>query len=86
MSTPLSSTPSSDRSKTSASNYLQVPGAGGDQVHRIKNVPGYTTPVFKGKDEQRAKVQANVTQKVPISLIPLFLSSCLLLFSALGER
>jgi hypothetical protein len=33
-------------------------------LHRVKNLPGYTTPVFKGKNEQRAKVQASVAAKV----------------------
>ncbi len=37
-------------------------------LHRIKNLPGYTTPVFKGKEEQRAKVQENVAAKVRVSL------------------
>ena len=32
-------------------------------LHRIKNLPGYTTPVFKGKGEQRAKVQESVAAK-----------------------
>jgi hypothetical protein len=34
-------------------------------LQRVKNLPGYTTPVFKGKEEQRAKVQADVALKVP---------------------
>ena len=33
-------------------------------LQRVKNLPGYTTPVFKGKEEQRAKVQADVAAKV----------------------
>lgn len=33
-------------------------------LHRVKNLPGYTTPVFKGKEEQRAKVQIDVAAKV----------------------
>jgi hypothetical protein len=33
-------------------------------LHRVKNVPGYTTPVFKGKEEQRAIVQESVAAKV----------------------
>jgi glutamate dehydrogenase len=33
-------------------------------LQRVKNLPGYTTPVFKGKEEQRAKVQADVSAKV----------------------
>ncbi|KIM85567.1 hypothetical protein PILCRDRAFT_816763 [Piloderma croceum F 1598] len=32
-------------------------------LHRVKNLPGYTTPVFKGKEEQRAKVQAELSAK-----------------------
>ncbi|SRR6266404_1715462 len=43
--------------------------AGSDvSLHRIKNLPGYTTPVFKGKEEQRAKVQENIAAKVRVSL------------------
>jgi glutamate dehydrogenase len=62
--------------------HLQVPATGNGpysdppshsgsdaSIHRIKNVPGYTTPVFKGKEEQRAKVQVNVAAKVRVSLI-----------------
>jgi hypothetical protein len=64
-----------------AKGHLQVPGKapyssdppsnGGSDVslHRIKNLPGYTTPVFKGKEEQRAKVQENVAAKVRVSVI-----------------
>jgi hypothetical protein len=59
-----------------AKGHLQPPGKGpyssdlqsnsGSDVslHRVKNLPGYTTPVFKGKEEQRAKVQENVAAKV----------------------
>lgn len=43
-----------DASKTSSEVSLQ----------RVKNLPGYTTPVFKGKQEQRAKVQATIAGKV----------------------
>jgi glutamate dehydrogenase len=43
-------------------------GSGSDiSLHRIQNLPGYTTPVFKGKEEQRAKVQDNVAAKVRAS-------------------
>jgi glutamate dehydrogenase len=46
------------------------PHSGSDlSIHRIKNLPGYTTPVFKGKEEQRAKVQENVAAKVRSLLI-----------------
>lgn len=43
-------------------------------LQRVKNLPGYTTPVFKGKEEQRAKVQADVALKVPSS--PSFRGQC----------
>jgi len=33
-------------------------------LHRVKNQPGYKTPVFKGKDEQRALVEQAVAGKV----------------------
>ncbi|KAH0832130.1 NADH-dependent glutamate dehydrogenase [Lanmaoa asiatica] len=48
-------------SKTSSEASLQ----------RVKNLPGYTTPVFKGKEEQRAKVQADVAAKgfIPRELV-----------------
>ncbi|CCM05749.1 uncharacterized protein FIBRA_07981 [Fibroporia radiculosa] len=81
MSSPATSTPS--RSSTPsllsdpARTHLSVPGqhhpSGSEQsLNRIKNVPGYTTPVFKGKEEQRAKVQANVAAKgfIPRELVP----------------
>lgn len=65
MSTPTSSTPDAQAS-------LRVPGiytaaankTGSDSsLHVIKNVPGYKTPVFPAKEEQRLKVYENVTQK-----------------------
>ncbi|CCM05513.1 uncharacterized protein FIBRA_07738 [Fibroporia radiculosa] len=41
-------------------------------MNRIKDVPGYKNPVFKGKEERRAKVQANVAAKgfIPRELVP----------------
>ncbi|EIW81085.1 NAD-specific glutamate dehydrogenase [Coniophora puteana RWD-64-598 SS2] len=40
-------------------------------LQRVKNLPGYTTPVFKGKEEQRAKVQVEVANKgfIPRELV-----------------
>ncbi|KIJ45958.1 hypothetical protein M422DRAFT_29602 [Sphaerobolus stellatus SS14] len=40
-------------------------------VHRVKNVPGYTTPAFAGKKAQRDKVQESVTAKgfIPRELV-----------------
>ena len=31
--------------------------------NRVKDLPGYTTPIFKGKDEQRASVEQEVANK-----------------------
>ncbi|KIY69289.1 NADH-dependent glutamate dehydrogenase [Cylindrobasidium torrendii FP15055 ss-10] len=41
-------------------------------VPRVKNQPGYSTPVFKGKEEQQALVQADVAAKgfIPQELVP----------------
>ncbi|KAL1664697.1 Glutamate/Leucine/Phenylalanine/Valine dehydrogenase-domain-containing protein [Schizophyllum commune] len=54
----------------SAADALRVPGDA--PVHRVKNQPGYTTPVFEGKDEQRARVEKEVAAKgfIPIPLVP----------------
>ncbi|KAG5721467.1 NAD-specific glutamate dehydrogenase [Termitomyces sp. T112] len=40
-------------------------------LNRVKNLPGYTTPVFKGKDEQRALVEQDVASKgfIPRELV-----------------
>ena len=78
MSAPPTDVPSPSPLADPAKSHLQVPAPGGGpysstsssrsgsetSLHRIKNVPGYTTPVFKGKEEQRAKVQANIAAKV----------------------
>ena len=40
--------------------------------NRVQNLPGYTTPVFKGKEEQRALVEHDVAAKVLIPLISLW--------------
>ncbi|KAE9385967.1 hypothetical protein BT96DRAFT_1006532 [Gymnopus androsaceus JB14] len=37
-------------------------------LNRVKNLPGYTTPVFTGKEEQRALVQQEVAAKVLLGL------------------
>lgn len=39
-------------------------------LHIIKNVPGYSTPVFTGKKQQQEKVLADVMSKVSPSFIP----------------
>ena len=58
---------------TSSSNSpsrVDTPGSD-NSLHRVKNVPGYTTPVFAGKQAQRTKVQENVLAKgfVPRDLV-----------------
>ncbi|EPQ54800.1 NAD-specific glutamate dehydrogenase [Gloeophyllum trabeum ATCC 11539] len=75
MSSPSISTPDSDASTPSVladpgKAHLRVPGSD-PSVHRVKNIPGYSTPVFKEKDEQRAQVQANVLGKgfIPRELV-----------------
>lgn len=57
-------------------SHLQVSGKGpygsgvssvnssDTSLHVVKNVPGYSTPVFKGKQAQQEKVQADVASKV----------------------
>lgn len=37
-------------------------------LNLVKNMPGYTTPVFKGKEEQRALVEEEVASKVCVTL------------------
>lgn len=37
-----------------------------EPLNLVKNMPGYTTPVFRGKEEQRALVEQEVAAKVPI--------------------
>ncbi|ETW82147.1 hypothetical protein HETIRDRAFT_384544 [Heterobasidion irregulare TC 32-1] len=77
------STPEPSILSDPAKSHLLAPGRGpylsetssrtGSEtsLNRIKNVPGYTTPVFKGKLEQQAKVQANVAAKgfIPRELV-----------------
>jgi len=36
-------------------------------INRVKDLPGYTTPVFKGKEVQRASVEQEVANKVRVS-------------------
>ena len=67
MSTPQPSsgagTPGTATPQTEAKSLLTVPGQT-PAHHRVKNVPGYSTPIFKGKEEQRAKVHANIAKQV----------------------
>lgn len=44
--------------------------ASDSSVNRVKNLPGYTTPVFKGKAEQRALVENDVAAKVRTFMTP----------------
>ncbi len=36
-------------------------------VNRVKDLPGYTTPVFTGKEAQRASVEQEVANKARVS-------------------
>ena len=47
---------------SAASRKLAVPGVTGS--HLVQDAPGYTTPVFKGKGEQRAQVEQDIVNKV----------------------
>ncbi|THU97587.1 NADH-dependent glutamate dehydrogenase [Dendrothele bispora CBS 962.96] len=62
------------RSGHPVDSHLAVPGLSrttSEISHRLKNLPGYTTPVFKGKEEQRALVQEEVAAKgfIPQELV-----------------
>lgn len=52
---------------------LDVSSAHGSEasLHRVDNAPGYTTPIFKGKEEQRALVESDVAAKgfIPRELV-----------------
>ena len=62
MSTPAPSTP--EGAATPDSTAPRRPGlsAADSSMQRLQNVPGYSTPVFKGKDAQRAQVEKIVGQ------------------------
>ncbi|KAF5340590.1 hypothetical protein D9611_007400 [Ephemerocybe angulata] len=63
------STPEPTSKVLSAATHLLQTG----DAHkgRVENMPGYTTPVFKGKDEQRALVEQAVAGKgfIPRELV-----------------
>lgn len=59
----MSSTPDLTTQAVSPPVSAQV-----NDSNRVENLPGYTTPVFKGKEEQRAIVEHAVATKVIISL------------------
>ncbi|KAJ6480088.1 NADH-dependent glutamate dehydrogenase [Mycena vulgaris] len=50
---------------------LTVPGRNSSNENLVKDVPGYTTPVFAGKDAQRALVESEVAGKgfIPAPLV-----------------
>lgn len=55
---------------STTSSRVGTPGSDAS-VHRVKNVPGYTTPVFVGKQAQRTKVHETVAAKgfIPRELV-----------------
>jgi glutamate dehydrogenase len=69
--TPVASPPGAQApSPHVVSDRLRVPGiytaakpSSDSSLNVVKNVPGYKTPVFSGKAEQRARVQEKVTAK-----------------------
>ncbi|KAE9382533.1 hypothetical protein BT96DRAFT_982869, partial [Gymnopus androsaceus JB14] len=67
---------SDTRSGHPPESHLSVPGSvtrnnSDGLLNRVKNLPGYTTPVFTGKEEQRALVQQEVAAKgfIPQELV-----------------
>jgi glutamate dehydrogenase len=60
VSSPGSTSPASQSSLLHGKSGSETPSG----PHLVKNLPGYTTPVFKGKDEQRALVEGDVAAKV----------------------
>jgi len=67
VSSPGSTSPASQSSLLHGKSGSETPSG----PHLVKNLPGYTTPVFKGKDEQRALVEGDVAAKgfIPRELI-----------------
>lgn len=65
------STPLSGGAPSAAKDFLPLPGQRAAttlaQMAHVEKGPGYSTPVFKGKEEQRAKVQASVAAQVSTS-------------------
>ena len=55
---------------SSSSSRVGTPGSDAS-IHKVKNLPGYTTPIFEGKQAQRAKVQETVAAKgfIPRELV-----------------
>lgn len=50
---------------TLTQRLLNVSAHGSEaSLHRVKDQPGYNTPIFKGKEEQRALVEHAVASKV----------------------
>lgn len=47
---------------SAASRKLGAPGVASS--HKLQDAPGYTTPIFKGKTEQRAQVEQDIISKV----------------------
>ena len=70
------STPTGEHDNKLTDKLLSVPAhqlyalnsahSSDSSLQRIKNQPGYNTPVFKGKEEQRALVEQEVAAKVSV--------------------
>ena len=72
MSTPSPPNPTRlDPNVVAALGTTSTRNSSDSSLNRVKNLPGYTTPIFKGKKEQRALVENNVAAKVTITYLPL---------------
>ncbi|KAF9468690.1 NADH-dependent glutamate dehydrogenase [Collybia nuda] len=72
MSTPVSADPTRvDPNILSSLRPAAVRNLSETSLNKVKNLPGYTTPVFKGKEEQRALVENDVAAKgfIPRELV-----------------
>ncbi|CAE7067294.1 unnamed protein product [Rhizoctonia solani] len=68
----MSTTPARAALANPANTHLSV-SSSGTSTPTVKNLPGYTTPVFTRKDEQRKEVEASVSSKgfMPAELVKL---------------
>ncbi|KAJ2929106.1 hypothetical protein H1R20_g7992, partial [Candolleomyces eurysporus] len=65
------SAPDPTRKVLSAATRALQGNSGNSESQRVENAPGYTTPIFKGKDEQRAHVEQDIATKgfIPRDLV-----------------
>ncbi|TFK63395.1 NAD-specific glutamate dehydrogenase [Pluteus cervinus] len=68
----MAALPDASRPATNSLSTLSSRNPSDHSLQRVQNLPGYTTPVFKGKEEQRALVENDVAAKgfIPRELVP----------------